>query len=162
GLPGRRRNRNRPRPRSRAKRAQRSRAGSLRERPVAVHAGFAVDQRDATRPLCSWRSAVCRWGHRRPTLPDVVARDTQPELPESFARSVASLRPVRMRSEIKLAEAPAPQRLAPFALAMTAEVGDPRDDEIASGRFVVLHDPAGQDSWQGCTRIVAYVRAELE
>jgi hypothetical protein len=67
-----------------------------------------------------------------------------------------------MRSEIRLAEAPAPQRLAPFAIALTAEVGDPHEDEVASGRFVVLHDPAGQESWQGCSRIVAYVRAELE
>jgi hypothetical protein len=67
-----------------------------------------------------------------------------------------------MRSEIRIAEAPAPQRLAPFAIALTAEVGDPHSDEVASGRFVVLHDPAGQDSWQGCSRIVAYVRAELE
>jgi hypothetical protein len=97
----------------------------------------------------------------------VVANDAQRELPEAFARSVDSLRPVRMRSEIRLAEAPAPQRLAPFAVALTADVasgrhGDSRDDEIATGRFVVLHDPAGQDSWQGCTRIVAYVRAELE
>ena len=66
-----------------------------------------------------------------------------------------------MRSEIRLAEAPAPARLAPFAVALTAEVGA-ADDEIATGRFVVLHDPAGQDSWQGCSRIVAYVRAELE
>jgi Protein of unknown function (DUF3000) len=92
----------------------------------------------------------------------VVAKDPQSQLPEVFARAVASLRPVRMRSEIRLAEAPAPQRLAPFAVALTAEVGDRDNDEVASGRFVVLHDPAGQESWQGCSRIVAYVRAELE
>ncbi len=92
----------------------------------------------------------------------MVAKDAQRELPEAFARAVDSLRPVRMRAEIRLAEAPAPQRLAPFAIALTADVGDAQDDEIATGRFVVLHDPAGQDSWQGCTRIVAYVRAELE
>ncbi|HEX7105112.1 MAG TPA: DUF3000 domain-containing protein [Acidothermaceae bacterium] len=93
----------------------------------------------------------------------MVAKDAQQrELPAVFARAVESLRPIRMRSEIRLAEAPAPQRLAPFAVALTADVGDPHADEIATGRFVVLHDPAGQDSWQGCTRIVAYVRAELE
>jgi hypothetical protein len=92
----------------------------------------------------------------------VVANDPQRELPQAFARSVDSLRPVRLRSEIRLTEAPAPQRLAPFAIALTADVGGGRDDEIATGRFVELHDPAGQDSWQGCTRIVAYVRAELE
>jgi hypothetical protein len=113
------------------------------------------------------RRAAHRYARARPTLPGVVANDAQRELPEAFARSVDSLRPVRMRSEIRLAEAPAPQRLAPFAVALTADVlagrhGDARDDEIATGRFVVLHDPAGQESWQGCTRVVAYVRAELE
>lgn len=93
----------------------------------------------------------------------MVAKDAQQrELPEAFGRAVESLRPVRMRAEIRLTEAPAPQRLAPFAVALTADVGDSSDEEIATGRFVVLHDPAGQDSWQGCTRIVAYVRAELE
>lgn len=108
------------------------------------------------------RRAAAPPARTRPTLPGVAAKDAHPELPDAFARAVASLRPVRMRSEIRLAEAPAPQRLAPFAIALTAEVGDRADSEIATGRFVVLHDPAGQESWQGCSRIVAYVRAELE
>jgi hypothetical protein len=95
----------------------------------------------------------------------VAARDPHNDLPAGFAKSVASLRPVRLRAEIRLSEAPAPQRLAPFAVALTADVTDSTDsqgDETATGRFVVLHDPAGQEAWQGDTRIVAYVRAELE
>ncbi|HEY3925216.1 MAG TPA: DUF3000 domain-containing protein [Acidothermaceae bacterium] len=93
----------------------------------------------------------------------MVARDPHSELPAGFAEAVASLQPVRLRAEIKLSEAPAPQRLAPFAVALTADVtGANGDDEAATGRFVVLHDPAGQEAWQGSTRIVAYVRAELE
>jgi Protein of unknown function (DUF3000) len=93
----------------------------------------------------------------------VVARDPHSELPASFAEAVASLRPVRLRAEIRLSEAPAPQRLAPFAVALTADVtGAGGDEDAATGRFVVLHDPAGQEAWQGSTRIVAYVRAELE
>jgi Protein of unknown function (DUF3000) len=95
----------------------------------------------------------------------VAARDPHSDLPAGFARAVASLRPVRLRAEIRLAEAPAPQRLAPFAIALTADVTDSSDsdgDDTATGRFVVLHDPAGQEAWQGDTRIVAYVRAELE
>jgi hypothetical protein len=91
----------------------------------------------------------------------VVAKDPRPDIPEGFARAVARLFRGRLRPEIRLAEAPAPQRLAPYAVALTAEIGEP-DAEIATGRFVVLHDPAGQESWQGFTRIVAYVRAELE
>src|SRR5205085_10005377 len=92
----------------------------------------------------------------------VVGKDPRAELPANFAAAVASLRPVRLRAEIKLAEAPAPQRLAPFAIALTAEVVDNSGTDIATGRFVVLHDPAGQEAWLGTTRIVAYVRAELE
>ena len=33
---------------------------------------------------------------------------------------------------------------------------------MASGRFVVLHDPAGQDGWRGDTRVVAFVSADVE
>ena len=56
---------------------------------------------------------------------------------------------------------PAPRRLAPHSVAFAAEVS--RDgDEIATGRFVVLHDPAGQDGWRGDTRVVAFVSAEVD
>ena len=92
----------------------------------------------------------------------MVAKDVYADLPTGFGRAVASLRSVRMRPEIRLAEAPAPQRLAPYAIALTGDVLDGDGEEIATGRFVVLHDPAGQDSWQGTTRVVAYVRAALE
>ncbi len=56
---------------------------------------------------------------------------------------------------------PAPKRLAPHAVALGADVvrgGEP----VASGRFVVLHDPAGQDGWRGDTRVVAFVSSEVE
>ena len=73
----------------------------------------------------SGRSARRLPGQPNPTYAaDVVARDPHNELPASFAQAVASLRPVRLRAEIKLAEAPAPQRLAPFAVALTADVAD--------------------------------------
>jgi hypothetical protein len=56
---------------------------------------------------------------------------------------------------------PPPRRLAPHAAAFaaTVEVGGA---EIGWGRFVLLHDPAGQDGWEGPFRIIAYVRAELD
>jgi Protein of unknown function (DUF3000) len=108
------------------------------------------------------RRAASRAGAIAPRLPDVAARDPHTDLPAGFAKAVASLRPVRLRAEIRLSEAPAPQRLAPFAVALTADVIDTEGNDTATGRFVVLHDPAGQEAWQGSTRIVAYVRAELE
>jgi hypothetical protein len=82
-------------------------------------------------------------------------------LPESFARAVAGLRGVRPRPEIVLEEVAAPQRLAPFSFALGATVL--RDeDEVATGRLVLLHDPDGQDAWSGTLRVVTYVTAELE
>jgi hypothetical protein len=35
-------------------------------------------------------------------------------------------------------------------------------DPLATGRFVVLHDPAGQEAWHGTFRVVTLVRATLE
>lgn len=72
---------------------------------------------------------------------------------------------VRARSEIVLEHIPAPQRLAPWSHAIGARVAEPgelagEDDvEIASGRFIVLHDPAGHEAWDGTTRCVGYVSA---
>ena len=81
--------------------------------------------------------------------------------PETFARAVASLRAVTPRPEIALEDLPAPQRLAPFAHAIAGTVC--RDgEEVATGRLILLHDPAGQDAWAGTLRLVTYVTAELE
>jgi len=83
------------------------------------------------------------------------------DLPEAFARAVQALRAVRLRPEIDLQETPAPQRLAPFAVALSADVGD-GDEDLGTGRFVVLHDPAGHETWQGTFRVVTFVRATVE
>jgi DUF3000 family protein len=81
--------------------------------------------------------------------------------PPAFARAVDALRSVRPRSEIKLDECPAPQRLAPFAHALSGTVLR-HGDEVATGRLILLHDPAGHDAWDGTLRLVTYVTAELE
>lgn len=78
-----------------------------------------------------------------------------------FDRALASLRAVRLRPELSMDEGPAPQRLAPHAVALTAEFVED-DDELASGRFVLLHDPDGVDAWEGRFRAVVFIRATLE
>lgn len=84
--------------------------------------------------------------------------------PAGFAAALAALTeeldsPARPGLELRVV--PAPTRMAPHAVAVAADVE--RDgEEVASGRFVVLHDPAGQDGWRGDTRIVAFVSAEVE
>jgi hypothetical protein len=81
--------------------------------------------------------------------------------PESFARAVAMLHSVDVREEIILEEMAAPQRLAPYAHAIGATVY--RDDEeAATGRLILLHDPDGHPAWQGTYRLVTYVTAAIE
>lgn len=89
-----------------------------------------------------------------------VPGDHSPE----FAQALADLRGARLRPEIRLTEVPAPQRIAPYAVALTAEVvGAAADeDELASGRFVLLHDPSVPEPWDGAWRAVTFARAELE
>jgi hypothetical protein len=85
-----------------------------------------------------------------------------PEEPsQPFEQALLTLRSARLRPEVTLEEAPAPQRLAPHAVALTADVVID-DEELSTGRFVVLHDPAGHDAWDGSFRAVTYVRAGLE
>jgi hypothetical protein len=94
---------------------------------------------------------------------------TAPDAAAEFRTALSSLRELRLRPEIQLEEVPAPQRLAPHAIALSAEVldpassADPGDEvELGVGRLVVLHDPEGQEAWQGTFRVVAFVRATLE
>ena len=85
-------------------------------------------------------------------------------VPEPFGAAVAELRAALARPGrpgLALHEVPAPKRLAPHAVAVAAEVVR-GDAEVASGRFVVLHDPDGQEGWRGDTRVVAFVSADVE
>lgn len=80
---------------------------------------------------------------------------------EEFLNGVERLRAVRLRPEISLEEIPAPQRIAPHAMAWSAEVVHD-EQELATGRFVLLHDPAGQEAWEGTFRAVTLAQATLE
>jgi hypothetical protein len=82
-------------------------------------------------------------------------------LPPAFRRAVTGLAGVELRPEVVLAELPAPQRLAPYAVAIAAKVVRGEED-LADGRLIVLHDPDGQDVWEGDTRCVAYVQAAVD
>lgn len=81
--------------------------------------------------------------------------------PAEFRQAVADLRAARFRPEVFVEEMPAPQRIAPFAAALSADVTID-GEEVGSGRIVLLHDPAGNDAWGGIFRCVAYARAEID
>lgn len=82
-------------------------------------------------------------------------------MPDRFAHAVDVLRRLQYRDEFTVAEAPAPARLAPFGYAQTVDVAH-HGELIANGRLVILHDPDGQDAWEGSTRIVSYVDADVD
>ncbi|HAG59586.1 MAG TPA: DUF3000 domain-containing protein [Arthrobacter bacterium] len=110
------------------------------------------------------------------------------QVPPEFLHALGTLRKAQCRAELRLAEIPAPARLAPFAVALGAEVmahgpgsgttpvhgpaamalaaasgtEDDDDTELATGRFILLHDPEGSAVWDGEFRIVTYIRAQLE
>lgn len=67
----------------------------------------------------------------------------------------------RFRPEIFCEEMPAPQRIAPYATALSADV-TVDDSEVGTGRIILLHDPSGNDAWDGTFRCVAYSRADID
>jgi hypothetical protein len=81
--------------------------------------------------------------------------------PAAFRAAVEQLRSTRTRAEVLLTDVPAPQRIAPFATAVGADVSVDGTD-VASGRLVLLHDPAGNDSWDGSWRWVSFIRADVD
>ena len=76
----------------------------------------------------------------------------------SFEQLTAPILALKPRRAILLEAVPAPQKLAPHALAMTADVLE----DAATGRFVLLHDPAGQEGWSGQWRCVTFARSAID
>lgn len=98
---------------------------------------------------------------RSETRPGAGA-DTEPT---AFRDAVASMRAARLRPEVHIEQMPAPQRIAPYAAALSADVwvgGEAEGTELGTGRIILLHDPAGNDAWDGVFRCVAYARAEID
>lgn len=89
--------------------------------------------------------------------------------PKAFATLAEALRTVRSTPQVHIEEIAAPGRLAPWAVAFSAQVTaegtfleDDAVDDLATGRIVVLYDPEAPVEWQGEFRLVSYIRAELE
>jgi hypothetical protein len=78
-----------------------------------------------------------------------------------FDKFCETARTFKTRDEIDFEEVPAPQRLAPHAVAFSVDV-QVQGDDVATGRFVMLHDPAGQEAWGGRFRAVTFVRSAIE
>jgi hypothetical protein len=128
-----------------------------RDHPVArVAHGVARSVTGAPGPVTR------RFDLESPLVPD----PTGP--PEEFRRAVAALSAVRPRPELVVAPLDAPPRLAPYTWAVSIEAdaarapGEELDEPDTSGRLILLHDPAGQDAWEGRFRFVCFVQARLD
>lgn len=98
-------------------------------------------------------------GRHKASGGDIVREDS------TFADALASVHAAPLRPEVLIEEVPAPTRLAPSALALSGEVIPSRnadDEPIATGRFVLLHDPAEPEPWEGAWRVVTYAKATVE
>lgn len=90
--------------------------------------------------------------------------------PDAFIAAAESLRGAQLREELAVREIPAPDRVAPHAIALAAGVrqgGAPEPESVldspaGAGRFVLMHDPASADSWGSEFRVVCYAQAPLE
>ncbi len=86
-------------------------------------------------------------------------------MPAVFDQAIDAVRRAVLRPELVLTEIPAPANLAPFSLALAADVTPARhseDSDLGTGRFILLYDPAGSEAWGGQFRIVCFAQAPLE
>ena len=87
-----------------------------------------------------------------------------PDAGTPFDSATAELRETAFRDDITVREIPTPQGLAPFAIALAADVRPDGDGEsiYGTGRFVLLHDPDEPGAWGGAWRIIIFAQAPLE
>lgn len=80
--------------------------------------------------------------------------------------ALESLKGHTFRAELHVSQIPPPTRIAPWAVALQAEVNEAPDLDPdhyrGNAKFVLLYDPQGQPAWDGPFRIVTYVSAPLE
>lgn len=91
--------------------------------------------------------------------------ETEETLPPEFAVALRALRSALRRPELIVTEIPAPSRLAPYAVAFSADITPVRhgsDSDLGTGRFVLLYDPEEPDAWGGAFRVVCFAKAPLE
>jgi hypothetical protein len=86
------------------------------------------------------------------------------DAPAQFAAAAISLTEPALRSELETSQIPAPDRIAPWALAFAAQAPNPADTPMnrGVGRIVFLHDPEQFDVWGSNMRVIAYGKSPLE
>lgn len=93
--------------------------------------------------------------------------DLPPASPSTidFETLAEALRSTKVRRDLAAAEIPAPNDVAPDAIAFAGDVHPPDhgiDSQLGTGRFILLHDRERPEPWDGELRIVIYAQAPLE
>lgn len=92
-------------------------------------------------------------------MPDIVA-------PQEFLSALESLKGHDFRRELHVSQIPPPKRIAPWAVALLAEINDSDDLDPdfhrGESRFVFLYDSEGQSAWDGTMRIVTHAKAPVD
>ena len=104
------------------------------------------------------RHRHCALGYPE-NVPEIVA-------PEEFLSALESLKGHEFRRELHVSQIPPPKRIAPWSVALLAEINESLelDPEYYRGesRFVFLYDPEGQSAWDGPMRIVSHAKAPVD
>jgi hypothetical protein len=100
-------------------------------------------------------------------VPEKVAGPSAPAatVPAAFDAALHAVRRAKLRPELVLNEIPSPGNLAPYSVALSADVTPARhdtDSELGTGRFILLFDPSAPEAWGGQFRIVCFAQAPLE
>jgi hypothetical protein len=86
-------------------------------------------------------------------------------VPAPFSAADEAVRRARLRPELVMNEIPSPGNLAPYSIALSADVTPARhgsDSDLGTGRFILLHDPEAPEAWGGDFRVVCFSQAPLE
>ena len=82
-----------------------------------------------------------------------------------FDQARESITSATLRRDLIVTEIPSPTEVAPYSVALAGDVRQKihgEDSELGTGRFILLHDPAGQEAWDGDFRVVCFAQAPLE
>jgi len=93
-----------------------------------------------------------------PDTPEVQA-------PAAFRAASDAVHAASLRTELTVTEIPAPTGLAPWSIALAADVTPAlhgTDSDLGTGRFILLFDPQEPEPWGGPFRVVCYAQAPLE
>lgn len=86
-------------------------------------------------------------------------------IPAEFTRAVEALSKATTRPELTITEIASPGSLAPYSMALAADVTPARhgvDSPLGTGRFILLYDPSAPEAWGGTYRVVCFAQAPLE